>query len=203
MLWLCLRISLLPGSRVNLERAMLASARNSGHSVQGHVDGMGTVVKKRPDGEALWVTIGVPAELIKFIVYKGYITVDGACFVPPVHKHISLAPGSAVAHAHAFATPVSTRTRDFPCAHSPLIFFFHCMLTAQLRFIHAHSLCSLTSTHTTAPLDWHTRLTLLTRIGVHRTNTAPWDWHTRLTLLTRIGVHRTKHRTIGLAQASH
>eukprot|EP00038_Savillea_parva_P006594 m.164708 g.164708 ORF g.164708 m.164708 type:complete len:422 (-) comp12460_c0_seq1:179-1444(-) len=68
---------LLPGSSVNLERAMAATDRNSGHTVQGHVDGVGTVVGKRPDGEALWVTIGVPTELAKYIVKKGYIAVDG------------------------------------------------------------------------------------------------------------------------------
>lgn len=66
-----------PGLVVNLERAMLADGRNSGHTVQGHVDGVGTVVGQRPDGEALWVTIGVPPSLAKYIVKKGYIAVDG------------------------------------------------------------------------------------------------------------------------------
>ena len=64
-------------SKVNLERAALSSGRNSGHSVQGHVDATGTVVNKRPDGEALWVTIRVPKEVIRFIVEKGYIAIDG------------------------------------------------------------------------------------------------------------------------------
>jgi len=52
--------ALVKDSKVNLERAALSSGRNSGHAVQGHVDATGTVVNKKLDGEALWVTIQVP-----------------------------------------------------------------------------------------------------------------------------------------------
>jgi len=69
--------ALVKDSKVNLERAALSSGRNSGHAVQGHVDATGTVVNKKLDGEALWVTIQVPKEVIRFIVEKGYIAIDG------------------------------------------------------------------------------------------------------------------------------
>eukprot|EP00041_Stephanoeca_diplocostata_P016853 m.334421 g.334421 ORF g.334421 m.334421 type:complete len:439 (-) comp20505_c1_seq4:91-1407(-) len=78
---------LKPGDKVNLERAQAADARNSGHCVQGHIDGMGTVVAQRPDGEALWVTIAVPSELLRYIVKKGYVAVDGTSLTVTTVDH--------------------------------------------------------------------------------------------------------------------
>jgi riboflavin synthase len=67
-----------PGSKVNLERSMTAEGRNSGHYVQGHVDGTGTIKKFRREGDSLWVTIGdIPTDVMKYIVEKGYISADG------------------------------------------------------------------------------------------------------------------------------
>jgi len=65
------------GDSVNLERAMLATARFGGHVVQGHVDGVGHVEGVRPEGEGWWVTIEPPFELMKYVVEKGSITIDG------------------------------------------------------------------------------------------------------------------------------
>lgn len=65
------------GDKVNLERSMRADDRNSGHVVQGHVDGTGKILEFRPDGDSLWVKISLPQELIPFVVPKGYIAVDG------------------------------------------------------------------------------------------------------------------------------
>lgn len=65
------------GDRVNLERAIPASARLGGHIVQGHVDGTGTVVEARPDGDSTLLSIEAPAELMRYVVEKGSITVDG------------------------------------------------------------------------------------------------------------------------------
>ncbi|KAF9588450.1 hypothetical protein IFM89_010209 [Coptis chinensis] len=70
-------VELVPGSLVNLERALLASTRMGGHFVQGHVDGTGEIVSKEPEGDSLWVKVKTSRELLKFIVPKGYITVDG------------------------------------------------------------------------------------------------------------------------------
>lgn len=68
---------LAEGSRVNLERALLASARLGGHIVQGHVDGVGSVVASRTEGEGWWITFEPPFALMKFIVEKGSICIDG------------------------------------------------------------------------------------------------------------------------------
>ena len=63
--------------RVNLERAMRLSDRIGGHLVSGHVDGIGEVVKFKPIGESNLLVIKVAASLLKYIVKKGSITVDG------------------------------------------------------------------------------------------------------------------------------
>ncbi len=65
------------GSRVNLERPLMPTSRLGGHIVQGHVDGMGEFLEARPEGDGWSVRIGFPAELSRYIVEKGSITVDG------------------------------------------------------------------------------------------------------------------------------
>ncbi|MER5443826.1 riboflavin synthase [Streptomyces sp. NPDC002790] len=69
--------ALAPGSRVNLERPMIADGRFGGHVVQGHVDGVGTIVERTPSEHWEIVKISLPAELSKYVVEKGSITVDG------------------------------------------------------------------------------------------------------------------------------
>ncbi|EGD76857.1 riboflavin synthase [Salpingoeca rosetta] len=65
------------GDGVNLERALAEGGRNSGHNVQGHVDGTGVVFSRENDGEALKMVIRAPPPLMKYIVPKGFIAVDG------------------------------------------------------------------------------------------------------------------------------
>ena len=65
------------GDRVNLERSVTPSTRMGGHFVQGHVDGTGTIEAFREDADALWVTIAAPPELMRYIVPKGYVALDG------------------------------------------------------------------------------------------------------------------------------
>jgi riboflavin synthase len=65
------------GARVNLELPLRASDRLGGHVVQGHVDGVGTVQDVREDGFARVVTIAAPPELLRYVVEKGSIAVDG------------------------------------------------------------------------------------------------------------------------------
>lgn len=69
--------SLTAGSPVNLERAMAANGRFGGHIVSGHIDGTGTVSDIRNDGIAVWYTITAPPELLRYIVEKGSIAIDG------------------------------------------------------------------------------------------------------------------------------
>lgn len=69
--------SLSTGSAVNLERSVTPSTRMGGHFVQGHVDTTGRIKEFRTDKDALWVSIEVPEALMRYIVHKGYITLDG------------------------------------------------------------------------------------------------------------------------------
>lgn len=65
------------GDSVNLERALRLSDRLGGHIVTGHVDGVGTVKNKRQAGEYTFYTFDAPAEILRYMVKKGSITVDG------------------------------------------------------------------------------------------------------------------------------
>src|SRR5580692_9424613 len=65
------------GSPVNLELALRASDRLGGHVVQGHVDGIGRIAAIVPDGFARQVEISAPEDVLRYIVHKGSITVDG------------------------------------------------------------------------------------------------------------------------------
>lgn len=65
------------GSRVNLERAMAANGRFGGHIVAGHVDGTGRIARLRRDDNAVWYTIQTGPEVLRYVVEKGSIAVDG------------------------------------------------------------------------------------------------------------------------------
>jgi riboflavin synthase len=68
---------LRPGARVNLERPLRADGRFDGHIVQGHVDGVGRVASLKWLGQAADLTVEVPPELERYLVYKGSVAVDG------------------------------------------------------------------------------------------------------------------------------
>lgn len=69
---------LMEGNDINLERSLKMGARIGGHYVQGHVDGTGKILEIENDhSNALLVKISVPAHLAKYIVNKGYISLDG------------------------------------------------------------------------------------------------------------------------------
>ena len=65
------------GDPLNLERSLQVGGRLGGHYVQGHVDGVGRVVEKRPEGDSLRVRFEAPADLMRYVVVKGYICIDG------------------------------------------------------------------------------------------------------------------------------
>jgi riboflavin synthase len=65
------------GSRVNLEPALRAGEPLGGHYVQGHVDGVGAVRSVRPEGAGKRMAFGAPAELLRYVVEKGSIAVQG------------------------------------------------------------------------------------------------------------------------------
>lgn len=69
--------TLSKGSKVNMERAMAANGRFGGHIVSGHIDGTGTIESFVKEDNAVWVTIAAPSKLLKYIIEKGSITIDG------------------------------------------------------------------------------------------------------------------------------
>ena len=65
------------GSHVNLERAMAANGRFGGHIVAGHVDGTGVITNIKKDDNAIWYTIKTDSSILKYIIEKGSVAIDG------------------------------------------------------------------------------------------------------------------------------
>ena len=68
---------LVSGSRVNLERALSLQTRLGGHIVSGHIDGTGRIADRRQDDTALWLTIECDSKLLRYIIEKGSVTLQG------------------------------------------------------------------------------------------------------------------------------
>jgi riboflavin synthase len=92
------------GDSVNLEAALRHDGRVGGHLVTGHVDGVGTVTASRADGNATWVTVAPPAELLPLLVEKGCVAIDG----------VSLTV--VAVEAHAFTVSLIPHTREHTIA---------------------------------------------------------------------------------------
>jgi riboflavin synthase len=97
------------GTRVNLERAVTPATRLGGHIVQGHVDGTGTVVSRTPSEHWEVVEVSLPAELERYLVAKGSITVDGISLtvvdVGPDSFTVSLIPETLARTTLGFKQP--------------------------------------------------------------------------------------------------
>lgn len=98
--------SLKPGSEVNLERALTLQSRLGGHIVQGHVDGTGKIIRRVNDDNAIWLWIECSNNLMRYIIEKGSITIQGVSLtVAKVNKEsfaVSLIPhtqGATTLHA--------------------------------------------------------------------------------------------------------
>lgn len=98
--------SLKPGGKVNLERALMLQSRLGGHIVSGHVDGVGKIVKCEQDDTALWLWIEAPADIMRYIIDKGSITIQG----------VSLTV--AKAHSDTFAVSLIPHTQGATTLHS-------------------------------------------------------------------------------------
>ncbi len=83
--------ALQPGDSINLERSVTPTTRMGGHFVQGHVDGRGEVLRIVPDGAggSVLVTIGADPSVMRFVVPKGFICVDGASLTIVDHDEVS------------------------------------------------------------------------------------------------------------------
>lgn len=88
------------GSLVHLERALTLQSRLGGHMVSGHIDGMGKITQIAKDENATWLTISASPKLLKYIVYKGSIAIDGVSLtVAEVSENcfkVSIIPHTAV-----------------------------------------------------------------------------------------------------------
>ncbi len=103
--------SLRIGSSVNLERAMKADGRFGGHIVAGHIDGTGRITDIRRDDNAIWYTIQAAPEIMRYIIEKGSIAIDGISLtvadVGRDHFKVSIIP-----HTAAETTLSERRTGD-------------------------------------------------------------------------------------------
>lgn len=69
--------SLVPGSLVNLERALGLTTRLGGHLVSGHIDGTGQIKEQKREDNAVWLTIAAKPEILRYVIEKGSIAIDG------------------------------------------------------------------------------------------------------------------------------
>ncbi len=101
--------ALVPGSPVNLERAVRVSDRLGGHVVQGHVDAAGRVLEVRPEAHWTVVRVELPPQLARYVVEKGSITVDGVSLtvsaVTDTSLEVSLVPATLAATTLGRARP--------------------------------------------------------------------------------------------------
>jgi len=81
---------LRPGSKVNLERALSVGGRLGGHFVQGHVDATGRVMTLKAEGPAVIARFAAPPEVLRYVVEKGFIAVDGVSLTVISHDSTSL-----------------------------------------------------------------------------------------------------------------
>lgn len=103
--------ALKPGDRVNLERALCLNGRLGGHLVAGHVDGTGRITDVQRDDIAVWLTVAAGSELLRLIIPKGSVAVDGVsltvAYVDETVFRVSVIP-----HTQEKTTLTSKRVGD-------------------------------------------------------------------------------------------
>lgn len=99
------------GSLVNLERALPATGRFGGHFVSGHIDGVGSLLSVRPEGNALIFSIRAAPELLRGIVEKGSVAIDGVSLTV-VEVTETLFSVSVIPHTAAVTTLAGKRPGD-------------------------------------------------------------------------------------------
>jgi riboflavin synthase len=87
------------GTKLNLERALAVGDRLGGHIVQGHVDGVGRVLRAEPDGDAWLIDIEVPGEIDELLVPQGSIAVDGVCLTVNALPRSGVVQVSVIEHS--------------------------------------------------------------------------------------------------------
>jgi riboflavin synthase len=109
--------TLTPGSRVNLERAVVAGERLGGHVVTGHVDGVGTVTSVTKTDRGVLVSVDLPSDLTRYVVARGSVAIDGVSLtVASIEAKVltvALIPetlGATVASSYRRGTSVNIET---------------------------------------------------------------------------------------------
>jgi riboflavin synthase len=99
------------GSQVNLERALRVGDRFGGHMVSGHIDGMGTIIDVTKEENAVWISIRAGNEILKYVVEKGSIAIDGisltVAYVEDDYFKVSIIP-----HTKEVTTLLSRKIGD-------------------------------------------------------------------------------------------
>jgi riboflavin synthase len=103
--------SLRHGSRVNLERAMAADGRFGGHIVAGHIDGTGRIVSMTREDNAVWVKIETTPRIMRYIIEKGSIAIDGISLTVAVLEKDSFAV-SVIPHTGQETTLLDKKPGD-------------------------------------------------------------------------------------------
>lgn len=103
--------SLKSGSEVNLERAMAANGRFGGHIVSGHIDGTGVISDMTKDDIAIWVTISTTSDILRLIVEKGSIAIDGISLTVAKVSNTDFAV-SVIPHTGANTTLLDKKVGD-------------------------------------------------------------------------------------------
>lgn len=103
--------ALKKGENVNLERAMAANGRFGGHFVSGHIDGTGKITKIQNDGNATWIYISAPKEILNLIIEKGSVAIDGISLTVAKVSEIDFAV-SVIPHTSEETTLTSKKVGD-------------------------------------------------------------------------------------------
>lgn len=103
--------NLSSGDEVNLERALRVGDRLGGHMVSGHIDGIGVIAKYENEDNAVWITISTSPEILRYIVEKGSIAIDGVSLTV-AYVDDSIFKVSIIPHTRDATTLLRKKTGD-------------------------------------------------------------------------------------------
>lgn len=102
---------LMRGSRVNLERALKVGDRIGGHLVSGHIDGVGVIKNFEEEDIAVWISIAAHQDILKYVVYKGSIAIDGVSLTV-AYVDCDIFKVSIIPHTKAVTTLIEKNIGD-------------------------------------------------------------------------------------------
>jgi riboflavin synthase len=103
--------NLSPGDEVNLERALSVGDRLGGHMVSGHIDGLGTIESYEQEDNAVWITISASPDILRYIVQKGSIAIDGVSLTV-AYVDDSVFKVSIIPHTKDMTTLLRKKAKD-------------------------------------------------------------------------------------------